>query len=418
MDVTDINHTNNILSNAECDNITETVRQSNSDTCIADCGGSISKIEYDSIHVFDNAKNEDKYAECNVELNGTIGDDIKNIDMLAFDNSIDDVKCGKDDIETNRMTTDNDATINSIDDGICANGDSAINANTLHNIIDDGVHTTLKKYKNLVLCGGGIKGLVHIGVLHALYDIGILNGFDCFIGSSVGGLIIALHSIGYSSAELYDFIKSFDLKLLKNLSILNIDSFGLDAGHNFEYVTKRLIERKGFNENITLKEIHEKTKKKIVLVTVCVNDLNVCYLSYETFPDLPLYIAIRMTTSIPFIYCPVQYNGKMYIDGGGLDNYPMSYFENGLHDTIGILITESNTIIDKIDNLETYIFRVLQCMMICMTNNCKKGYENNTIEVQLDAVDFTNFGIEDELKDLFIINGYKSIINNINKFII
>lgn len=400
MDAIDNHHTD-ALPNVNLNVTTEIIQQATNST---DDGDIVNENECD------------EYVKGNMELNSIVNnnmypsDDIKNDIEYITDN----IEHANDNIDTD------DTTSNNIGD---VKNDTTIPNNANDNITDSITYTTLKKYKNLVLCGGGIKGIIHIGVLHALYDIGILNSFDCFIGSSVGGLIIALHSIGYSSAELYDFIKSFDLKLLKNLSIMNIDSFGLDVGHNFEYVIKRLIERKGFNENITLREMYEKTKKKIVLVTVCVNDLNVCYLSHETFPELPLSIAIRMTTSIPFIYCPVQYNGKMYIDGGGLDNYPMSYFEscnikNGLYDTIGILITESNKVIDKIDNLETYIFRVLQCMMICMTNNCKKGYENNTIEVQTDAIDFTNFGISDELKDLFIINGYKSIINNINKFII
>ena len=88
--------------------------------------------------------------------------------------------------------------------------------------------------------------------------------------------------MGYSPAELYDFIKLFDLNKIKNISILNIHSFGFDTGHKFEYIIKRLIKGKGYSENITLKELYDKTNKKIILVTVCLNTMEVCYLSHET----------------------------------------------------------------------------------------------------------------------------------------
>ncbi len=281
---------------------------------------------------------------------------------------------------------------------------------------DNTDKTNLKHIKkNLVLCGGGIKGIIHSGVLFALEELGLLKNFKEFAGSSVGGLILTLYILGYSPAELYDFVKLFDLRRLKNISIMNIDLFGLDIGYNMEYVTKRLIKGKGFDENITLKELYDKTNKKLILVTVCLNTLELCYVSYETFPDLPVFIAVRMTTSIPFIYCPVQYKNKMYIDGGCLDNYPMSLFKDQLDETLGILLIDTKHTIENIDNLEVYILRVLQCMMTGMFINSQKGYDDSTIGIHVESIDFTDYGISDAKKDAFFIKGYKAVMDNINK---
>lgn len=273
------------------------------------------------------------------------------------------------------------------------------------------------KHKNIVLCGGGIKGIIHIGALYAFEELGILVNFENYVGTSVGGLILALHIIGYTPAELYDFIKLFDLTKLKNISIANLDTFGLDVGNNIEYVLKRLIGGKGVNENITMGELYEKTNKKLTLVAICLNTLEACYISHETFPELPLFTAIRMTTSIPFIYSPVSYKGKMYIDGACMDHYPISMFKDNLNETIGVLLIDSKTEIEEIDNLETYIIRVLQSMMIGMFINSKKGYEESTIEIYVDLIDFSDYGISDEKKDMFFIKGYKAVMDNINKII-
>ena len=271
---------------------------------------------------------------------------------------------------------------------------------------------TIEKITNLVLCGGGVKGISHIGALYALSVIGYLKNIENFAGTSVGGMIIALHVMGYSPAELYDFIKLFNLHKIKDISITNIYSFGFDTGSKFEYIIKRMIKSKGHNENITMNELYNKTKKHITLVTVCLNTMELCYISHETFPDLEVSIAIRMTTSIPFIFCPVSYKDKLYVDGGCMDSYPISVFKNNLDKTIGILLIDSHNTIDKIDNLETYIFRVLECMNTGMSVKLNQGYEENTIEIHVENINFINYDINQDTKDQLFIQGFKSIIEN------
>lgn len=273
-----------------------------------------------------------------------------------------------------------------------------------------------KTIKNLTLCGGGVKGIALIGALYALDSLKYLDKIENFTGTSVGGLIIALHALGYSPAELYDFIKVFDLNKIKNISILNIHLFGFDTGSNFEYVIKKLIKSKGCNENITLKELYDKTNKKIMLTTVCLNTMELCYLSHETFPELEVMTAIRMTTSIPFIFCPVSYKNKLYVDGGCMDNFPISVFKNNISETIGILLVDSQNTIDKIDNLETYIFRILECMNAGMTCKLNQGYELNTVEIHVENISFINYDISHDIKDQLFIQGYQSLMDQITKF--
>jgi|LakMenEpi03Aug12_release.lakeMendotaPanAssembly.Ray.scaffolds.fasta_scaffold273181_2 NTE family protein len=288
--------------------------------------------------------------------------------------------------------------------------------------LDIPVYTQISeniKYKTkLVLSGGGLKGISHIGALYALEKIGCMNSIQEFAGTSAGSLVIALYLIGYSATELYDFIKLLNLEKLKNISILNIQSFGLDTGSRIEFVIKRLIKEKGHDENITLKDLYAKTNKMVTFITVCLNSMEICYVSHKTFPDLPLYLAIRMSLSIPFIYCPVIYKDNMYIDGACLDNYPITVFKDNLNETIGILLIDAKDNTRTIDNLETYILRVLECMMYGMTLGSKKGFENNTIEIHVESISIVNYEINNNKKDELFLKGYKAIMNNKDKLII
>lgn len=194
---------------------------------------------------------------------------------------------------------------------------------------------------------------------------------------------------------------------------MNIHLFGLDSGSKVEYLIKRLIKGKGFDENITLKELFEKTKKRLIITSVCVNTMELCYLTHDTEPDLPLYVALKMSTAIPFIYCPIEYKNNLYIDGGCFDNYPISYFKNEIDKTLGIILFDSKSIMDKINDLESYILRVLQCMIEGMTYNAKHGYENSTVDIHLDSVNIINFDIDDDKKDELFLKGYDAIKNKL-----
>lgn len=43
-------------------------------------------------------------------------------------------------------------------------------------------------------------------------------------------------------------------------------------------------------------------------------------------PKIPLYKALLMSSAVPVLFKPVEWEGKVFIDGGVLDNYPASFF--------------------------------------------------------------------------------------------
>ena len=67
----------------------------------------------------------------------------------------------------------------------------------------------------LVLSGGGAKGLAHIGVLKALEENHI--PIDYIVGTSMGGIVGAMYSAGYSPSEIEYIALSEDFQEWRRL---------------------------------------------------------------------------------------------------------------------------------------------------------------------------------------------------------
>ena len=64
----------------------------------------------------------------------------------------------------------------------------------------------------MLLSGGGVKGLAHIGVLKEIESAGVR--IDYIAGTSIGALIGGLYASGYSANEIEKLIISADLQNL------------------------------------------------------------------------------------------------------------------------------------------------------------------------------------------------------------
>ena len=60
----------------------------------------------------------------------------------------------------------------------------------------------------LVLSGGGAKGAAHVGVIKRVEELGI--PVDVVLGTSMGGLIGALYSLGYTPYQMDTLIRNID----------------------------------------------------------------------------------------------------------------------------------------------------------------------------------------------------------------
>ena len=273
-----------------------------------------------------------------------------------------------------------------------------------------------KEKTTLILSGGGIKGIAHIGALKALEEKNILKNIKNFAGTSIGGMIATLSVIGYTPDEMYSFIELFDTRKMRSINPNGFfDKFGLDEGIKFTIILEKLFEAKNIPLTTTFKQLFQMTNIKLIITSVCLNDKQVYYLSHTSFPDMPVILGVRMTTSFPFWFVPVKYNGKFFVDGGCIDNYPIQLFSNNLDSVIGIYLSEDKEIIKTIDNTEDFIFSLLKCLLEGVSCNSVKGFEKMTIIISLTGISIMNLDINNKVKRKLFDGGYVTVMNYLNK---
>lgn len=283
--------------------------------------------------------------------------------------------------------------------------------------LDKNISDILNKYKsntnthinNLVLNGGGLKGIGHIGALKYMTEHKLLKKLKTIAGSSMGGIVGAMYIAGYTPEELLTFMNLLDVSRVISMVPANMLSmFGFDDGTKVTFVLSKLLEAKNYPGNITLKQFYQRTQIKLIITTVCLNDSDVNYLSYITAPDMELVTALRMTSALPFIFAPIKYKDKLYTDGGCMDNYPIRLFDNELNTTIGVHVRPSITRRKSLDNVEDFTFSLFQCLSEGINCTLLKGYEDYSIDVPLPDVAITTENVTADMKTSMYNDGYNA----------
>ena len=171
----------------------------------------------------------------------------------------------------------------------------------------------------LSLSGGGLNGLAYLGLFRNLEVQGIKPNQFKIYGSSIGAMFGALWAMGFEAEFLIKLFVQNTFLPQADLSHF-IEKYGLDDGQQFENILKNVISQK-FNQDITLRAF-----QNIFICTCNITHKKVEYLSHETYPDLPVYLAIRMSCNLPFIFTPILYKESLYIDAAAMENVPMPLF--------------------------------------------------------------------------------------------
>ena len=270
-----------------------------------------------------------------------------------------------------------------------------------------------KKIKILVLSGGGTKGIAHIGISKCLDKLCMLKDIEIFVGTSIGAFISCMLYIGYTPKEIKAFSMKLNYNLIKDSDFSSfIENYGLDDGSKLEYVIKTVINKKFGRDNITLIELFNITKKKFISVTTCVNTGNTHYIDYTNNPNIPLYLAVKMSLSIPLLFCPVKYNGNFYVDGGSTCNYPIDLFAERIEEVLGVyLYNESKN--NDIESIKDYMVKLIFTFTDNVTCELLKKYIKNTIIIKFEDMDISNFDLTFEQKKEVYHKGFNACLNKL-----
>jgi len=155
----------------------------------------------------------------------------------------------------------------------------------------------------IVLSGGGIRGIAHLGVLKAFINAGIT--FSHISGTSAGSIAGAFYAAGIDPEEgLNIFMKTKLLRFIRPA----VGSLGLV---NIEYTSNLL---KDFFPD-------DKIENLKIPLTIAATNFSEGKLVY--FTKGPLIRAIQASSCIPGIFKPIMIDQQMYVDGGILNNFPV-----------------------------------------------------------------------------------------------
>ena len=98
----------------------------------------------------------------------------------------------------------------------------------------------------LVFSGGGMRGLAYVAAYSELCASCMVR-LRSLVGTSIGALVCALLSVGYTGQELEAMVTELNLSDLTNISLMSVFSaWGLDDGSRLEkFVDDRLYEKTG-----------------------------------------------------------------------------------------------------------------------------------------------------------------------------
>lgn len=267
--------------------------------------------------------------------------------------------------------------------------------------------------KSVVLSGGASKGLAYIGVLKYISENpDTFKGVTEYIGCSIGAFASLLFILGYNHTTLENIFNNYNLELLKSFKVSNFfKEYGLDNGKKIKTFIKLFIKTKGLDENITFEELYNLTKKKLITVVSNVNERKTEYLSVDTVPDMPVYIAVQMSMAIPLIFQPIEYKGNLYVDGGLTCNFPVNYHTHSdLSDVLAFSFKETKP--KEIKVLDDYLYSVIKCSFTTIEKTTKEialQKKCNIININVNIRSNITFELSLENKQTLYQSGYNAI---------
>ena len=246
--------------------------------------------------------------------------------------------------------------------------------------------------KKLCLAGASSKGFCYVGALAHMDEEGLLDNIEEFGGVSIGALTAVCHTIGYSSSEMFDILLDKNVNDFQDISIEHVLHQGsVMKGDKYKTWIWEVLSKK-IDPMLTFNDIYEKFGVKLLMTTTCLED-GLVILSYNETPDMPIFYAVMATMALPFIFPPVRYNHKTYIDGGVLDNFPTRLMGD---DVIGIWVRGRDIEHDR-SNIINYIASLFQLI----SRRMRELHGDKGEIIMIDGGDFNfidfNFGIDEKL---------------------
>lgn len=252
----------------------------------------------------------------------------------------------------------------------------------------------------LVLSGGGAKGFAHIGVLKVLEEAGVK--IDYIGGTSMGAVIGGLYASGYNASQIDSIFQATDFNELINDFIprssknfyerRNDELYALVLPFNkMKIGIPEALSKGMYNYNllsrITRNVRHIKDFNQLPIPFLCIGT------NIETGEEVllnkgNLAQAMIASSAFPSLFSPVEIDGKILVDGGVVNNYPIEEVRKlGADIIIGVDV--QNDLLDR-TQLKDATKILVQITNLQSIERMKKNVTNTDIYIKPDI---TQYGV-------------------------
>jgi NTE family protein len=246
----------------------------------------------------------------------------------------------------------------------------------------------------LVLSGGGVKGMAHIGLLQALEEHGVK--ISSLSGASAGALVGVLYAAGMSPQNI---LKFYEEHSLFNLSYYNRFGAGFLNSVRYQEYYKDYIPENSF----------EALKKKLYISTT---DLE--HGKYVIHSSGELLLPLVASASLPPVFSPVKINNRLHADGGILNNFPVEPLINTCDKIIGSYVSTPKPLTENDLKSTTQIYT--RSMALVMYEAVRLKYNHCDVVMEFEELDIISILNQRQIRQAYEI-GYRKTMDQIDSIL-
>ena len=204
--------------------------------------------------------------------------------------------------------------------------------------------------------------------------------------------------------------------------------------HDYETLLKKIITFKGHDSDITFGELYKKTSINLNMNTYSIKQNKEIVINHITFPKLMLWQGMYMSSALPILVPPYEFEDDIYIDGGIVGNFIIEDIQENPDEIIAISSISNqinwSDMYEKIYNKNmfnylSYTFKLINVAFIKHTHKNTNQYillkvnNNETLNYKSPLLsDGFNFFMDENTKHEMIKTGYEQAKNQIYEIII
>ena len=309
----------------------------------------------------------------------------------------------------------------------------------------------------VVLGGGGARGMAHLGVLRYIEEMGI--PVDMIGGTSMGGLVSGLYSMGYGASYIDSLVRAIDWTVMMSDQVpdsyltykvrRNKERFAITIPFHYdnEDMQARISRQIGYDQNYEQRDTRtsdmgQEMMAKIGLglpdgflygfnVRNTLSSVSVGYQDSLDFDQLPVPFfcvatdilsmneknwtsghivdAMRSTMAIPGYFRPVRLEGMVLVDGGTRNNFPVDIARAMGAD---IVIGSEMPVPRDLSDLSGLANIAMQHITLMSVDICEENRKNTDLLLQHELPGYNMLSFDSASIDDIIAQGYEKALEN------